>query len=76
MAAMDRKVRRLAYDDLLLGSTRANQIADYDQPCGNAYTGLQGCVGLEVRNCHSHFQPCANSPFCVVLVSLWVAEVD
>ena len=38
------KVRRLADNRLLLSSTRSNQIADYDQPGGNAHAGLQGVL--------------------------------
>ena len=44
-----RKVRRLADDGLLLRSARSDQVADDDQPGGNADTGLQGRVGLQSR---------------------------
>jgi hypothetical protein len=42
-----RKVRRLAYDCLLLRSARPNQVADHHQSGRNADTRLQGRVGLQ-----------------------------
>ena len=36
-----REVRRLADDAALLRFARADQVADHDQPGGNADTGLQ-----------------------------------
>ena len=35
------KVRRLAYDCLLLGSARSDQVADNHKPCRDADTGLK-----------------------------------
>jgi hypothetical protein len=37
-----RQVRRVADNRLLLGGTRADQIADHDKPGRNADTHLQG----------------------------------
>ena len=37
-----REVRRLADNPALLRLSRSDQIADYDQPSGNADAGLQG----------------------------------
>ena len=39
--------RRLADDAPLLRLSRTNQIADYDQPGGDAHTGLQWRTGLQ-----------------------------
>ena len=71
-----RKVRRLAYDGLLLRSARADQIADDHQPRCDADTRLQGRVGLQSTYRSDQLQPCAHGPLCVVLVGLRVAEVD
>ena len=49
-----RKVRRLAYDGLLLRSARADQVADDDKSRCDADTGLQGRVGLQS---HSQLRP-------------------
>ena len=42
-----RDVRRLADDAALLRLSRSNQVADHDQPGGNADAGLQRSMGLE-----------------------------
>ena len=41
------EVRRLADDAALLRLPRSDQIADHDQPGGNAHAGLQGSAGLQ-----------------------------
>ena len=71
-----RKVRRLAYDGLLLRSARSDQVADDHQSRCDADTGLQGRVGLQATYRSDQLQPCAHGPLCVVLVGLRVAEVD
>jgi hypothetical protein len=58
-----RKVRRLAYDGLLLRSTRPDQITDYHQSRCDADTGLEVRVG------------CADCPLCVVFVCLGIPEI-
>ena len=71
-----RKVRRLADNRLLLSSTRSDQIADYDQPGGNAHAGLQWSAGLQPAHRLDQLQPRPYRPLGVVLVGLRVAEVD
>ena len=71
-----RKVRRLAYDCLLLRSARADQIADNHQSRRDADTGLEGCVGLQAAYRSDQLQPCAHGSLGVILVGLGVAEVD
>ena len=71
-----RKVRRLAYDGLLLRSARPDQVADDHQSRCDADTRLQGRVGLQSTYSSDQLQPCAHGPLCVVLVGLRIAEVD
>jgi hypothetical protein len=65
-----RKVRRLAYNCLLLSRTHTDQIADYDQAGGNAYTGLQWSTGLQTPNRLDQLQPCPHRSLGVILVGL------
>ena len=71
-----RKVRRLAYDGLLLRSARADQVADDHQTRCDADARLEGRVGLQATYSSDQLQPCAHGPLCVVLVGLRIAEVD
>jgi hypothetical protein len=65
-----RKVRRLADNCLLLSRTHPDQIADYDQASGNAYTGLQWSTGLQTPNRLDQLQPCPHRSLGVILVGL------
>ena len=71
-----REVRRLADDRLLLSRTRSDQIADYDQPGGNADAGLQWSTGLQPAHRFDQLQPRPYRPLGVVLMGLRIAEVD
>jgi hypothetical protein len=71
-----RKVRRLTDDGLLLRSTGAYQVADHHQSSRNTDASLEGSVRLEATYRSDQFQTCAHGPLCVVLMGLWVAEVD
>ena len=71
-----RKVRRLAYDGLLLRSAGADQIADDHKARCDAYTRLERRVGLQGAYGSNQLQPCPHRPLCVVLVGLGIAEVD
>ena len=70
-----RKVRRLADNAVLLRRTRSDQIADYDQPSGNAYTGLQWSTGLQPADRLDQLQPRPYRPLGVILMGLRIAEV-
>src|SRR5262249_34367917 len=71
-----RKVRRLAYDSLLLRSARADQLADDHQTRCDAYARMQGRVGLQATYSRDQLQPRPNGSICIVLVGLGIAEVD
>ena len=71
-----RKVRRLAYDTLLLRSARTNQIADDHQPRCDADTSLKGRVGLQPTYCSYQFQPRTHGSLGIVFVGLRAAKVD
>jgi hypothetical protein len=70
------KVRRLAYDCLLLRSARAYQVADDNQSGRDADARLEGRVGLQATYCGDQLQSRADCPLCVVLVGLRIAEVN
>ena len=70
------KVRRLAYDGLLLRSAGPDQVADDHEPRRDADARLQGRVGLQSSHCRDQLQPCAHRALCVVLMGLRIAEVD
>jgi hypothetical protein len=55
---------------------RSGQVADDDQPCGDAHTGLERSVRLESSHRRDQFQPRPYRPLGVVLVSMRVSEVD
>ena len=71
-----RKVRRLADDAALLRLARSDQVADHDQPGGNADTGLQGTRRLERGHRRDQLQPRPYRPLGVVLMGLRIAEID
>ena len=71
-----RKVRRLAYDGLLLRSARPDQVADDHQSGCDADARLQGRVGLQSTHSSDQLQPRAHGSLCVVLVGLRITEVD
>ena len=71
-----REVRRLADNRLLLSSTRSDQIADHDQPGGNADAGLQWSTGLQPTHRLDQLQPRPYRPLGIVLMGLRIAEVD
>ena len=71
-----REVRRLADDAALLRLSRADQIADHDQPGRNADTGLQGSGRLERGHRRDQLQARPHRPLGVVLMGLRIAEID
>jgi hypothetical protein len=71
-----RKVRGLAYDGLLLGSARTNQVTDDHQSRCDSDPRLKGRVGLQSTYGSDQLQPPAHCSLCVVLVSLGIPEVD
>ncbi len=70
-----RNVWRLADNRMLLSRTRSDQVADNDQPRGNADTRLQWGTRLQRSHRFDQFQPRPHRPLSVVLVGLWIAEV-
>ena len=70
------KVRRLAHDAALLRLARADQVADDHQPRGDADTGLQRRVSLQLADSSHQLQACSDGPLCIVLVRLRIAEID
>ena len=71
-----REVRRLADDAALLRLARSDQVADHDQPGGNADAGLQRSVRLEPGHRRDQLQPRPHRPLGVVLMGLRIAEID
>ena len=72
------QVRRLADHRLLLGGTRADQVADHDKPGGDADADLQGSAGggLELRHRLDQRKPGPHRALGVMLVGLGIAEID
>ena len=72
-----RQVRRLADDRLLLGGARADEVADHDEPSGDADAHLQGNAGggLELRHRLDQRKPGLHGAFGVMLVGLGIAEI-
>ena len=71
------EVRRLADDRLLLRRSCADQIADDDQPGGDADARLQlDRFDIEAADSVDRAQPRAHRPLGVVLMRLRVAEID
>ena len=70
-----RKVRRLADDAALLRCSRSDQIADDDQPRGNAHAGLKWASRLQCAHGLDQLQSRPYRPLSVILVRLRIAEV-
>ena len=70
-----RQVRRLADDAALLRLSSSDQVADDNEPRGNADAGLQGSIRLEVGYRRNQLQRRANRPLGVVFMGLRIAEI-
>ena len=71
-----RKVRRLADDCLLLSRTRSDQVADDDEPGGDADAGLQRSAGSSAPlTACDQLQPRPYRPLGIVLMGLRIAEI-
>ena len=68
-------VRCIANDAALLRLPRSDQVADYDQPGGNADASLQWTAGLQRAHRCDQLQPRPHRTLGVVLVGLGIAEV-
>ena len=72
-----REVRRLADDAALLRLARSDQVADHDQPGGNADARLQRERAiLSCGHRRDQLQPRPHGPLGVILVGLRIAEID
>ena len=71
-----REVRRLADDAALLRRALADQVADHDQPGGDADTRLQGASCSRRTDRIDHLQPRPHRLLGVVLMRLRIAEID
>ena len=69
------QIRRLTDGAALLRFSRANRVADHDQPSRNPDTGLQQCARLKHGDGGDQLQSRPDRPLRVVLLSLRVAEV-
>ena len=70
------EVRRLADDRVLLRGTLADQIADHDQPGGDADPHAQSLSRRQSADRLDEREAGAHRPLGVVLVRLRVAEID
>jgi hypothetical protein len=70
------EVRRLSNHSALLRRTRSDQVADHDQPAGDAEPHIQRLRRLEPADSVDDGEPGANCPFGVVLVRLRIAKID
>jgi hypothetical protein len=71
-----RKIRRLTYDGLLLGSAGADQVADDYEARSDADARLEGRLGLQGTYSSHQLQARSDSPFRIVLVRLRIPKVD
>ena len=71
-----REVRRLADNAALLRLARSDQVADDDEPGGNADTGLQRSARLEPGHRRDQLQSRPDRPLGVVLMRLRIAEIN
>ena len=71
-----RQVWRVADDAALLRLAGADQVADDDQPSGNADASLQRDRSLQRADRRDQLQPRSHGSLGVVLVGLGVAEVN
>src|SRR5215467_11158805 len=70
------KVGRLANDPALLRRPRADQIADHDEPTGDAEPNIQRLVRREPAYRVDDGEPGPYRPFGIVLMRLGIAEID
>ena len=71
------KVGRLADHRLLLGCSCTDQVADNNEPGGDADPNLQGRIGMrcELRNRLDQGKPGTNCALGIMFMRLWVAEI-
>jgi len=69
-------VRGLADNPTLLRGARADQVADHDQPAGDAEPNIQRLRCGELSDRIDHREPGADCPLSVVLMRFGIAEID
>jgi hypothetical protein len=70
-----REVRRLANDTAFLRVSRANEVADNDQPGRNSNTGLQGNVRRKRGHRCDQLEACLYGSLCVVLMGAGITKI-